>query len=86
MPHEPGVTRMPEYDERWAEGFIERIREHMDQLYWSLDGEDDREQETLSGQPFCGCQDCDERERYLLAIMLILEGHEQGKVRLADVS
>jgi hypothetical protein len=76
---------MPEFDETWGAAFIERMRTHMDELHESLYGEDDREQETISGQPFCGCQDCDERERYLLATILILEGYEQGKVRLVDV-
>jgi hypothetical protein len=76
------VTRLPDYDEQWGEEFVTQMREHMDQLYASVDAE---EQLTVSGQPFCGCQDCDERERYLLAIILILEGHEQGRVRLVDV-
>jgi hypothetical protein len=32
--------------------------------------------------PFCGCQDCYEREVYLMATKLVIEGYESGKVHL----
>jgi hypothetical protein len=83
--------RVPEFDEEWGNEFVTQIRAHMEALYESVleeaEAEDDVEveQNVISGQPFCGCEDCDERERYLLATILILEGHEQGRVRLVDV-
>jgi hypothetical protein len=82
-------TRLPEYDEDWGEAFIRAMRAHMEQLYASLDVEDPDDPAAdpvvLSGQPFCGCEDCDERERYTLATILIIEGYEAGKVKLVDV-
>lgn len=80
------MRRLPDFDVEWGEEFTRRMREHMDALYESVTlGDGETDQVTVSDQPFCGCEDCDERERYLLATILILEGHEQGRVRLVDV-
>jgi hypothetical protein len=81
--------RLPEFDEEWGEAFTTAMREHMDQLYESIDADEDdpaADPVVLSGAPFCGCTDCDERERYLLATILIIEGYEQGKVKLVDAT
>lgn len=85
--HEP-VTKLPAFDEEWGTYFVNQIRAHMEQLYDSIDAEEDdpaADPVVLSGQPFCGCEDCDERERYLLATILIIEGYRAGKVKLVDV-
>ena len=80
------MRRLPDFDVEWGEEFTQRMRAHMDQLYESVTvGDGEMDQVTVSDQPFCGCEDCDERERYLLATILIIEGYEQGKVRLVDV-
>jgi len=80
------TTRMPEFSEEWGQSFITKMRAHMEQLYESVndDGEEDPDPVLLSGQPFCGCEDCDERERYLLATILIIEGYEAGEVTLVS--
>ena len=88
MLHESVGKRMPEFDEEWGEAFVTTMREHMDQLYESLDAEEDdpaADPVLISGQPFCGCPDCDERERYTLATILILEAAERGEIRLVEV-
>jgi hypothetical protein len=76
---------MPDFDEEWGRAFTIAMREHMNQLYESVV---DAEGETAPMQvypeyPFCGCEDCDERERYGLAMILIIEGYETGQVKLA---
>jgi len=81
--------RVPEFDEDWGEAFTRVMRAHMEQLYASIDDYGDgvavEDPVVISGQPFCGCEDCDERERYMLATILIIEGYEAGKVKLVDV-
>lgn len=74
--------RVPIYDDQWGEQFTTVMRQYIAMLEESVDNPDD-EVETLSGVPFCGCSDCYEREGYLMATKLAIEGHEQGKVRLA---
>jgi len=78
-------VRLPEFDEAWGENFIDQMRDYIDTLEASLDDDNEIEIDTLSGVPFCGCTDCYERETYLLATKLVIEGYEAGKVRLVDV-
>jgi hypothetical protein len=77
--------KIPTYSEEWGEGFIEAMRDYMGALERSIDYESEengQEVETISGQPFCGCTDCYERESYLMAIKLTVEGYEAGLVKL----
>jgi hypothetical protein len=74
--------RLPVFEEEWGEAFMEAMREYVDLLEVSLEDETESEVETLSGVPFCGCSDCYEREVYLMATKLVLEGQEAGKVHL----
>lgn len=76
--------RLPVFSEEWGEEFVASMRGYIEALELSVDG--DIDVETLSGEPFCGCGDCYERETYLMAVKLALEGHEAGRVRLAEVA
>jgi ArsR family metal-binding transcriptional regulator len=82
-------ARMPEFDEEWGRAFTAAMRAHMEQLHESVYGFDDDAEPTAEPMqvypeyPFCGCEDCDERERYGLAMILIIEGYENGEVKLS---
>jgi hypothetical protein len=75
--------RVPTYSEEWGERFITTMRDYTEGLERAVD-EDGVAEETLSGHPFCGCSDCYERETYLMAMALTIEGYQTGEVRLAD--
>lgn len=75
---------VPEYSEEWGQSFIDRMRAYMEALEASVE-DDSVEVETLSGVPYCGCEDCVEREYGLMAVKLTIEGYEAGEVRLVDV-
>jgi hypothetical protein len=80
-----GFGRVPEYSEEWGEAFLAAMHDYLETLETSLEGDDlDNDVETISGEPFCGCADCYEREMYLMATKLVVEGYESGKVRLVD--
>jgi hypothetical protein len=74
--------RVPVFGEEWGEAFTEAMRDYVNLLEVALEDETEAEIETLSGEPFCGCQDCYEREVYLMATKLVIEGYEAGKVHL----
>ena len=78
------IMRRPEFDEAWGQTFTDRMRDYLDTLAASLDEDDETEVDTLSGLPFCGCPDCYDRETWLLATLLAVEGYEAGNVRLVD--
>jgi hypothetical protein len=77
---------VPVFDEEWGESFMRAMRDYVTTLESSLDDDPENEVtevETISGLPFCGCSDCYERETYLMAVKLAIEGYAAGKVRLA---
>ena len=55
-------TRIPVYDDEWGEYFTRKLNDYMDGIYHDLDVDGDPE--TLSGEPFDGCETCDFRERH----------------------
>jgi hypothetical protein len=64
----------------WAEELEQGLEEYMGNLFASLD--DDEGYETLSGQPFCGCETCVTREMLWYATPIILQGNADGAVEL----
>jgi hypothetical protein len=77
--------KVPVFEETWGEDFMEKMHDYMGGLERSVDAEsieDEGDVETISGMPFCGCPDCYERESYLMALKLAIEGYEAGKVKL----
>lgn len=85
------MPRRPVFDEVWGERFQMQLLTYMEGLRLAVDEEsqdagDVEYPETLSGEPFCGCSDCEEREYLLMAIALALEGAESGQVSLDDAA
>jgi hypothetical protein len=40
--------------------------------------------DTISGQPFCGCNNCYSREQLFFLVPRIIRGYKEGKVTLAE--
>ena len=86
MTPEPTMPRRPIFDEVWGERFQLAVRAYIESLEHTLSlegviGEEDTT-ETLSGLPYDGCSDCYERESWLMAVALAIQGYEAGEVRL----
>ena len=70
-----------EFDEVWAEEAIGTVKRVMQTL-------DDSVIEghpivmTPSGTPFCGCDDCADRETLYVMTILVAQGVARGRVRL----
>jgi hypothetical protein len=88
-----GFGRVPVFDEEWGDLFLKKLNDYMQTLEAFLDVEGldpdiapdlESDVETISGEPFCGCSDCYERESYLMAAKLVIEGYEAGRIRLED--
>ena len=73
--------RVPQFDDDWGQEFMAAIDAYMTVLWESVE-DPSMEIETLSGQPFDGCETCEFRERNLMAVKLTIEGYEAGRVRL----
>lgn len=69
--------------ERDYEEYLASCEELMD-----YDPDDERlttpEDDTLSGQPFCGCTTCYTREQLFFLIPRILEAYKQGKLSIEE--
>lgn len=50
------------------------------EFYVGTDLEVDTEFQTLSGQPFCGCETCYVREQLWFLVPRIIDGYKKGKV------
>ena len=79
----PSFGRVPVFGEEWGEQFTTTLGEYIERLELSLE-DDTVEVETISGDPFCGCSVCYDRETYLMATKLAIEGYENGKVWLEE--
>lgn len=80
----PSFGRVPVFSEEWGEQFSTTMQDYLTRLEQSLEDAIDADVETISGEPFCGCSVCWERETYLMAVKLAIEGHEAGLVWLED--
>ena len=65
------------FSEEWGRTTQDAVAETLDEL------RDNEERETPSGEPFCGCHTCEERELLYLATLLGVLGYISGEVRLA---
>jgi len=78
--------RLPVYSEEWGAEFLTTMHDYIESLEISVENEIENIVEgvapTISGDSFCGCMVCYERETYLMATKLIIEGYEAGKVWL----
>jgi hypothetical protein len=67
-------------DEKWAEKLQEGVEEYLMRCQDSID--EDEEFETLSGQPYCGCNVCYFREMLFFSSPIIMKGQNEGKIEL----
>jgi hypothetical protein len=65
----------------WAEDLQQGLSEYMMTLFNSID--EDVDVDTLSGQPFCGCDVCEYREILSYVTPIIINGYNDKKVDLS---
>lgn len=71
-------------DQLWAHDLEKGVEAYTDMLFeaaWEGSNEPSGE-ETLSGEPFCGCSSCFWREALFYLVPKLLEGYEEGKIEL----
>ena len=72
-------------DEDWAHELEKAVEGYTDMLFEAVwDGTDDVVDETLSGQPFCGCSSCFWRETLFFLVPKLIRGYEDGKIELEE--
>jgi len=72
-------------DQAWAHELEKGVEAYTDMLFEATwDGLDEMMPDTLSGEPFCGCGPCFWRETLFYLVPRLLEGYNEGKVKLED--
>jgi hypothetical protein len=66
------------------ENIEEKFDEYQDVLFSILEEEGEEIKETLSGEPFCGCNTCHMREAIVFLAPHIIRGYREGKISLED--
>lgn len=73
------------HDNEWAKQLERDYEEYMANCWTAVDGDwddDVPEFETLSGEPFCGCDTCQTRETLFFFTPRLLKAASEGKVTL----
>lgn len=80
------MTQFEIHDEVWIADLQKQITQYTDSLYDQLYDEEPGEDftETLSGEPFCGCDVCFWRETLTVLIPELILGYQGGKVTLVE--
>ena len=72
-------------DQEWAEELERGVEDYTDMLYEAIyEGTEEEIGETLSGEPFCGCNRCFWRETLFFIVPKLLKGYEEGKIELEE--
>ena len=73
-------------DQNWAEELERGVEAYTDMLFEAVypGGSEDEVDETLSGEPFCGCNRCFWRETLFYIVPKLLRGYEEGKIQLEE--
>jgi hypothetical protein len=72
-------------DQQWAEELERGVEAYTDMLFEAIyEGTDDEISETVSGEPFCGCNRCFWRETLFYIVPKLLRGYEEGKIQLEE--
>lgn len=73
-------------DQAWAEELERGVEAYTDMLFEAVypGGSEDEVDETLSGEPFCGCNRCFWRETLFYIVPKLLRGYEEGKIQLEE--
>ena len=69
-------------DEKWAEELQANVEEYLMLLQDSID--EDEDMETLSGQPYCGCNVCYFRDMLFFVAPKIMRGQNEKKIELSE--
>jgi hypothetical protein len=76
------VSRYVHTSEEWATNLQHKFGEYMSLCYEYAYAEDDTELlsefTTVSGQPFCGCDICEQREALMFLIPEIIDAYKAG--------
>jgi len=67
-------------DQDWAKTLENEYEEYLWDCEASIDGEESDDFATLSGEPFCGCTTCYNREQMFFLVPRIIEGYKEGKI------
>jgi hypothetical protein len=70
-------------DDHWSKELELAFESYIWNCESSIDGEEPDNFETLSGQPFCGCQTCYTREQLFFLVPRIITAYNEGKITLA---
>jgi hypothetical protein len=68
----------------WAQKLQYDVEQYTDGLFESIDADDDENYETVTGQPFCGCNTCLWREALAFVTPRILRAASAGQVELVE--
>lgn len=73
-------------DSGWAEELERGVEDYTDMLFEAIypEGTEDEITETLSGEPFCGCNRCFWRETLFYIVPKLLRGYKEGKIELEE--
>lgn len=72
-------------DQQWAEELERGVENYTDMLYEAFyEGTEDEVLETLSGEPFCGCNRCFWRETLFYITPNLLNAFQEGKIELEE--
>ena len=69
-------------DEKWAEELQANVKEYLMLLQDSID--EDEDIQTISGQPYCGCNVCYFREMLFFVSPKIMRGQNEKKIELSE--
>jgi len=72
-------------DQQWAEELERGVEAYTDMLFEAIyEGTEEEITETVSGEPFCGCNRCFWRETLFYIVPKLLRGYEEGKIQLEE--
>ena len=72
-------------DPEWAEELERGVEIYTDMLFEAIfEGSEEEINETVSGEPFCGCNRCFWRETLFDVVPKLLKGYEEGKIELEE--
>jgi hypothetical protein len=72
------------FDQNWAKNLEVEYEDYMWNCESTVDGEEEDDFTTLSGQPFCGCQTCYTREQLMFLIPRIAKALKEGLLTLEE--
>jgi hypothetical protein len=71
-------------DPEWSGNLERAYEDYMWNCEASVDGEEEDDFSTLSGEVFCGCTNCYTREQLFFLVPKIIEAYKDGKIKLTS--